>query len=68
MKTSTNTVTTTEVKIQQDEFFKIIKDYLKSKGIENLNKHVVIDVDKEVVNGYDEILLNITIKTYSNEK
>jgi hypothetical protein len=68
MKTSTNTVTTTEVKIQQDEFFQIIKDYLESKGVENTDKHVVIDVDKEVINGYDEILLNITIKTYSNEK
>lgn len=64
MKTSTNIVTTTEVKIQQDEFFQIIKDYLEVKGVKNLDKHVVIDVDKEVVSGYDEILLNITIKTY----
>jgi len=64
MDAKTNITTTTYVKIHQDEFFQLIKDYLKEKGIDNTDKHVVIDVDKEVVNGYDEILLNITIKSY----
>lgn len=64
MESKTNIVKTTDVKIQQDEFFKLIKDYLKDKGVENTDKHVVIDVDKEVVNGYDELVLNITIKSY----
>lgn len=64
MEAKTYKTETTKIFIKEIELNNLIKNYLKEQGVENTDKHVVIDFVKEFQDDCDRWVAEIVIKKY----
>jgi len=65
MEFKTNTVRETNVTLTNVEFVDAIRMYLKSKGVQDTDQHVVVKVEE--TRGDEGDLLHVTIKNYNKD-